>query len=109
MDGLQEAINDYSILNDEDAEYFNKINKAANNLYNMDYHNKHYENLLEYIEKNVNILSNKLLGAFHELYDIGEDYVLDYFINNIEYECSDYYYNDDYELFQHVEYEKSYK
>lgn len=115
LDGLENAQKTYCFLADE----YNEIIKKAAAL-NEKYQNEHYYNLsdlnYERIEKRLTELIESLEAACYDViraeYDAcyNDKYLFEYFIDGYldEMNTDNFYVDENYKLFEHVEYEKTY-
>lgn len=113
--GLEYAQNCYGFLADKYKsiiDYTNHLVRRLKNLYvYSNYYDENYERLENRIDELIEELEHACYKRFMEEYEycFGYDNQLDYFINCYSDNMTDdYYVDDEYNLFEHVEYVKSY-
>lgn len=118
LDGLKKAQHDFCFLADENNPVIEYVEKLMNRMDNLDYNSKYYDNnyerLAERVTELINELEYKCYRRFMEEYEycFDDDGMKDYFISfyvDERMDKADYYINDEFEMFEHIEYEKSYK
>lgn len=118
LDGLKKAQHDYCFLADKYnpvIEYAEKIMNRMNNLdYNSKYYDNNYERLTERLTELINELEHECYKRFMEEYEYcfndenKKDYFIEFYVDS-RMDMEDFYIDDDYVLYEHIEYEKSYK
>lgn len=105
-----QACKDYGFLPDKTAARIDYYLSRCDVLDMMDYDNKHYTELSEYIENAADETARTIEHEFNILTDYSENDLLDYFKEFYADERmdGDYYIDDNYILYQHIEYEKCY-
>ena len=112
--GVIESTKEYSLLDESDKNtmvLIDNILEKINILECMDYSNKNYDILENWIDRKIEVIKNMVLESFNSLTAMDYDYMKEYFIEfyvNERMDINDYYINDNYELFKHIEYERSY-
>lgn len=118
LDGLKKAQHDYCFLADEYNEVIEYAEKLMSRMENLDYDSKYYDNNYERLADRLTELINELeyecYKRFMEEYEscFNDDYKKDYFVDfyvNERMDMEDFYIDDDYVLYEHIEYEKCYK
>ena len=118
LNGLKKAQHDYGFLADKYNEVIEYAEKIMNRMENLDYDSKYYDNnyerLAEKLTELINELEHECYKRFMEEYEscFDDDYKKDYFVDfymDSRMNVEDFYIDDDYVLYEHVEYEKSYK
>lgn len=117
LDGLKKAQHDYGFLADEYNEVIEYAEKLMNRMENLDCDSKHYdanyERLADRLTELINELEYECYKRFMSEYEscFDNDYKKDYFVDfymNARMDVEDFYIDDDYVLYEHIEYEKSY-
>ena len=111
LDGCESIQRKFGIFKEETEQLINKVLNKIDTLDCMSYNNKQYDNLELWIGQKTEEIKESLLDYFNGATDVKDEWLFDYFIDcyldNINIE--DFYYNkDSYELFEHIEYNKSY-
>lgn len=118
LDGLKKAQHDFCFLADEYnpvIEYVEKLMNRMDNLnYDSKYYDANYERLADRVTELINELEYECYKRFMSEYEscFDDDNVQDYFTGFYVYErmnLDDFYIDDDYALYEHIEYEKCYK
>lgn len=114
LDGLKIAQKDYCFLDDKYDAIIERAENLVNDMLTLDCYSDDYEKL----DNEVSELIDKLTGACYQRFMDEYDYCYDvrnqkdYFRNvYLDYviDDRDFYIDDDYVLYEHIEYEKCYK
>jgi hypothetical protein len=114
LEGVLKATKNNGLLDETEKETILLINKIIEKIdifEGMDWDNNNYDKLEAWIEEKVELIRCKVLKEFNTLTTIDYNYMEEYFIEvyvEERMDKDDYYINDNYELFKHIEYEKSY-
>lgn len=118
LDGLKKAQKDYGFLADEYnsvIEYAEEIMNRMDNLnYESKYYDNNYERLADRLTELINELEHECYKRFMDEYECCFDdrnkqsYFIEFYVDS-RMDDDDFYVDDDYVLYEHIEYEKSYK
>ena len=110
LEGLELIQESFELLRGSLTEEIKKVIEKLNVLYDMDYNNRNYHNLEDWIDNKVECLANELVKSFNSLTDYNsgdiESYFLDFYVE--ERMHKDFYIDRDFILYQDVAYTKSY-
>ena len=110
VESCKKLQNDYCFFDDNMSKYLELISQKQSELYFMEYDNKNYEQLKEWLVIKVEHIAKSFITNLNKNFKCTSLDLEDYFINNfIDNASNDYYINDNYELFKHIEYEETYQ
>ena len=118
IDGLKKAQKMFGFLADKYNPIIEYVNKLISRMENLNYYSNYYDENYDRLENRINELIEELEEAcykrFIEEYEIcfDDDNKEDYFVNfyvESRMDMEDFYVDDDYTLYEHIEYEKSYR
>ncbi len=112
IDGLEGLQNDFCLFNDDDAKkiiYAGELIKKHDNIYCYDCINlERIENRIDELAHNLkNIFFKKIIDEYNYYFDNNNllEYFTSFYIDNLD---DNYYIDNDFILYQHIEYEKKY-
>lgn len=118
LDGLKKAQEMYGFLADKYNPVIEYAEKLLNRMDNLDYDSKYYDNnyerLAERVTELINELEHECYKRFMDEYECCFDdenkklYFIEFYADS-RMDDDDFYVDDDYVLYEHIEYEKSYK
>lgn len=120
LDGLKKAQKDYCFLADEHNKTIKYAEKLLSRMENLDYNTKYYDNnydrLAERLTELINELEHECYTRFMSEYEACfnntymEEYYYEFYLEaRMDMNNEDFYVDDDYILYEHIEYEKSYQ
>ena len=120
LDGLKKAQRDYCFLADEYNKTIESAEELMNQMDNLDYESNDYDEKYEQLEEKLTELINELehecytrfMSEYEDCFnnDYMEEYFIDFYVDvRMDMEDKDFYVDDDYVLYEHIEYEKSYQ
>lgn len=108
-----EACDSFGFLSEEYTKKVKYYLGRCDVLDGMDYENRQFKGLEEYIERAGSRVAEEIVSTFEQILDYSDsdirDYFLDFYSNARMEESDGFYVDDEYTLFQHVEYEKSFQ
>lgn len=106
-----DAQNDFCFLSDEWTPRIETLLSKYSTLYNMDYDDKNYDQLENWLEEQTQEVIDEVLNQFNKMTQYDNKYILDYFLDFYAESRmdEDFYVDESGVLFEHVEYERSYR
>ena len=116
LDGLKKAQENYCFLSDSYNSTIKYVENLISRMENLDYNTTNYDINCERLETRIEELIEELETACYKRFILeyedcfNDEYQLDYFLSfySSERMNDDFYINDNYELFEHVEFERSF-